>query len=132
MENLRSFRGVLYPVNPKRRTVFGINAFPTIATIGHEIDLAVIATPAGSVPEIVRECSEAGIKGAIIISAGFKECFAWSDSGPDGAKLERQIAANRGRMRIIVPNCLGGYGTAQRGECDFRQKHNIRREHLRF
>ncbi|MGA8660472.1 MAG: bifunctional acetate--CoA ligase family protein/GNAT family N-acetyltransferase [Chthoniobacterales bacterium] len=101
MENMRPFPGIVYPVNPKRASVFGITAFPTIAAIGQEIDLAVIATPARSVPELVRECSEAGVKGAIIISAGFKEC------GPDGADLERQIAANRGRMRIIGPNCLG-------------------------
>jgi acetyltransferase len=101
MEDLRSFRGVVYPVNPKRPNVFGINAFPTVTGIGQMIDLAVIATPARSVPELVRECSEAGVKGAIIISAGFKE------SGPEGAELERQIAANRGSMRIIGPNCLG-------------------------
>ena len=101
MENLESFRGVLYPVNPKRQSVYGIDAFPTIAAIGKEIDLAVIATPARSVPALVQECSEAGVKGAIIISAGFKEC------GADGAQLERQIALNRGPMRIIGPNCLG-------------------------
>ena len=101
MENLASFRGVLYPINPKRQSVFGIDAFPTITAIGKEIDLAVIATPARSVPGLVRECSEAGVKGAIIISAGFKEC------GGEGAELERQIAMNRGRMRIIGPNCLG-------------------------
>lgn len=101
MENLRSFRGVIYPVNPKRTSVFGINAFPTVTAIGQEIDLAIITTPARSVPELVRECSEAGVRCAIIISSGFKEC------GPEGAELERQIAINRGRMRIIGPNCLG-------------------------
>ena len=101
MENLRSFRGVTYPVSQKRTSIFGINAFPTVTAIGQEIDLAIIATPARSVPELVRECSEAGVKGAIIISAGFKEC------GPEGADLERQIATNRGEMRIIGPNCLG-------------------------
>ena len=101
MENLRSFRGVIYPVNPKKTSVVGIKSFPTVSAIGQKIDLAIIATPARSVPELVRECSEAGVKGAIIISAGFKEC------GPEGAELERQIAANRGEMRIIGPNCLG-------------------------
>src|SRR5215469_14308775 len=101
MENQASFRGVLYPINPKWQRVFGIGAFPTITAIGKEIDLVVIATPARSVPGLVRECSEAGVKGAIIISAGFKEC------GAEGAELERQIAANRGEMRIIGPNCLG-------------------------
>ena len=86
MENLRSFRGVSYPVNPKKTSVFGIKSFPTVTAIGQKIDLAIIATPARSVPELVRECSEAGVKGAIIISAGFKEC------GAEGTELERQIA----------------------------------------
>ncbi len=101
IENLRPFSGRLYPVNPRRASVSGINSFPTITAIGQEIDLAIIATPARSVPEIVRECAEVGVKGAIIISAGFKEC------GSEGAELERQIAENRGTMRIIGPNCLG-------------------------
>ncbi len=101
MENLRPFPGRFYPVNPRRASVSGIDSFPTITASGREIDLAIIATPAHSVPEIVRECAEAGVKGAIVISAGFKEC------GSEGAELERQIAENRGTMRVIGPNCLG-------------------------
>ena len=101
MANLRPFRGSLYPVHPTKTTVSGINSFPTITAIGQKIDLAVIITPARSVPEIVRECSEAGVRGAIIISAGFKEC------GPEGAELQTQIAENRGTMRVLGPNCLG-------------------------
>ena len=105
LENLKAnnFAGRIIPVNPKRAKVLGMPAFPTIGALPQAIDLAVIVTPAATVPGIVSECVEAGVKGAVIISAGFKEC------GPEGAKLERRILAEarRGRMRIIGPNCLG-------------------------
>ena len=76
MENLKAgnFGGTLIPVNPRRRRVFGITAFPRISAAQHAVDLAVVATPAPTVPALIGECVEAGVKGAIIISAGFKEC----------------------------------------------------------
>jgi acetyltransferase len=97
------FGGTVFPVNPKRHSVLGIKAYPTIAHVPEPVDLAVIATPAATVPEVIQECVEAGVKGAIILSAGFKE------SGAAGAALEQQILeqARRGKMRIIGPNCLG-------------------------
>lgn len=97
------FGGTVYPVNPKRHSVLGIQAYPTIGALPETVDLAVIATPAEAVPAVVTECVEAGVKGAIIISAGFKE------TGESGIELERQILAeaHRGQMRIIGPNCLG-------------------------
>lgn len=97
------FGGTVYPVNPKRPNVLGVRAYPRMSTLPEPIDLAVIVTPAPTVPGIIGECVEAGVKAAIIISAGFKEV------GPQGAELERQILeqARRGRMRIIGPNCLG-------------------------
>ena len=101
LENLRAFPGELFPVNPKRTTVFGLRTFPTIADLPNGIDLAVIATKARTVPQIVRDCAVAGVKGAIIISAGFKEI------GEHGRALEEEIAASRGSMRIIGPNCVG-------------------------
>jgi acetyltransferase len=101
MENLQSFSGRIFPVNPNRSMILGQKALPTISDVAEDIDLAVIATPATTVPRIVEECAAAGVKGAIIISAGFKEC------GPPGAELEKQILARRGRMRIIGPNCVG-------------------------
>jgi acetyltransferase len=101
MENLQSFGGRVFPVNPKHSTILGQKAFQTISELPQAIDLAVIATPATTVPGIVRQCASAGVKGAVIISAGFKEC------GPDGAELEKEILAQRGRMRIIGPNCVG-------------------------
>jgi acetyltransferase len=97
------FGGTVFPVNPHRHSVLGIKAYPTIADIPELIDLAIIATPASTVPDIIAECVDAGVKGAIIISAGFKE------AGTAGINLEQQILqqARRGKIRIIGPNCLG-------------------------
>ncbi len=98
-----SFGGVIYPVNPTRHSILGIKAYPSILAIPDEVDLAVIVIPAPGVPAVVRDCVQKGVKGAIIISAGFKE------TGEAGAELERQVLeeARKGRMRIIGPNCLG-------------------------
>jgi acetyltransferase len=104
LKNLVSspFGGTVFPVNPKRPNVLGIKAYPRIADIPEKVDLAVIVTPAPSVPGVIRECVAAGVKASIIISAGFKE------TGPEGVRLEQQIREEaRGKMRIIGPNCLG-------------------------
>ncbi len=97
------FGGTVFPINPKRSSILGIKAYPSMADIHEPVDLAVIATPAPTVPGVIRECIAAGVKGAIIISAGFKEI------GESGIALERDIlaAARQGQMRIIGPNCLG-------------------------
>lgn len=96
------FGGTIFPVNPKRPNVLGIQAHKSIRDIPADIDLAVIVTPAQTVPGVIDECIEKGVEGAIIISAGFKEV------GPSGAELERQIKEKAaGKMRIIGPNCLG-------------------------
>ena len=97
------FGGAVFPINPKRASVLGIKAYPSIGDVPEKVDLAVIATPAATVPGIIRECVDAGARGAIVISAGFKE------AGAGGAALEQQVLAEarRGRMRIIGPNCLG-------------------------
>lgn len=100
-ENLQSFEGRVFQVNSNRSSVLGQKAFPKISDLPGEIDLAVIATPAVTVPAIVGECAAAGVKGAVVISAGFKEI------GPAGAELEKRILAQQGRMRIIGPNCVG-------------------------
>ncbi|WP_298980826.1 acetate--CoA ligase alpha subunit [Caldilinea sp.] len=97
------FGGTVFPVNPNRTNVLGIRAYPSIKDVPDQVDLAVIVTPAPTVPGVIAECVEAGVKGAIIISAGFKE------TGEEGAKLEQQILeiARNAQMRIIGPNCLG-------------------------
>ena len=97
------FGGTVFPVNPQRHSILGIKSYPDIAHVPEVVDLVVIATPAATVPQVIRECVAAGVKGAIIVSAGFKEI------GEAGAALEREILteARRGGMRIIGPNCLG-------------------------
>ncbi len=97
------FSGPVFPVNPKRAQVLGVQAYPTIADVPETVDLAVIVTPAPTVPALVRACADCGVPGAVIISAGFKE------TGAEGAALEQQILseARRVGMRLIGPNCLG-------------------------
>jgi len=98
------FRGVVYPVNPKRESVQGIQAYKDIPSLPSPPDLAVICTPAHTVPALVRACGEAGTRGIVIISAGFREI------GEEGRKLERQILEEQKKfdgMRILGPNCLG-------------------------
>jgi acetyltransferase len=97
------YNGSVFPVNPFRQTVQGITAYPSVSKIPLKVDLAVIVTPAHTVPQIVEECGEAGVLGIIIISAGFKE------AGKAGAALERQIIDHQKKygMRIIGPNSFG-------------------------
>jgi acetyltransferase len=97
------FGGTVFPVNSRRPNVLGIKAYPSVSEVPAKVDLAVIVAPAPAVPEIIGECVEAGVVGAIIISAGFRE------TGPEGIELERRVLeeARRGRMRIVGPNCLG-------------------------
>ncbi len=102
------FGGTVFPINPNRPGVLGIKAYPSIAAVPDQVDLAIIVTPAPTVPGLIGECVDAGVRGAIVISAGFKEI------GAEGAALEQQMLeqARRGRMRIIGPNCLGVMSTA--------------------
>jgi acetyltransferase len=105
LENLTKggFTGPIYPVNPKRDTVLGIKAYPSILAVPTVPDLAVIVTPPATVPAIIKDCGAKGVKGAIIISAGFKEI------GAPGVELERQVLeeASKAGLRIVGPNCLG-------------------------
>ncbi len=97
------FGGTVYPVNPNRPSVLGIRTFPNLRAVPEPVDLAVFVTPAQTIPALVGEAVDLGVRGAIIISAGFKE------TGAAGAELERQILGHgrRGKMRIVGPNCLG-------------------------
>jgi acetyltransferase len=105
LANLKAmgFSGALHPVNPRYEEVMGLKCFPDVKAIERTPDLAVIATPAATVPDVVRQCAQEGVSGAIVLSAGF------SETGPKGEKLQRAMleAAKEGRMRIIGPNCLG-------------------------
>src|SRR5208283_1707481 len=97
------FGGTVYPVNPKRPSVLGVKAYKSVSEIPEQVDLAVIVTPPPSIPGLITECGENGVRGAIVISAGFKEV------GAEGAALERQLlaAAQAAGIRVVGPNCLG-------------------------
>jgi acetyltransferase len=104
MRNLKgAFQGKIFPVNPKRPEVLGIKAYGSIGELPEVPDLAVIITPAATVPGLAAECVRKGVQAAIVISAGFKEL------GPQGAALEQELLgiAKAGGLRIIGPNCLG-------------------------
>lgn len=97
------FKGAIVPINPKHKKVQGLHCYPDLGRVEQDVDLAIIATPAPTVPGILRQCGEAGIKGAVILSAGFGE------SGTEGKRLQRECVevAQHYRMRLIGPNCLG-------------------------
>lgn len=98
-----SFGGPLYGVNPKYASVLGTPCFPSVGSISQTVDLAVVVVPAGCVPQVVRDCAEKGVRGIVVISAGFRE------TGPKGVALEREIVdiARSRDIRIVGPNCVG-------------------------
>ncbi len=105
-KNLKtSFKGRLYPVNPRATEVLGLKAYRSLKEVPDEIDLAVIVVPAPAVPKVAEEAGEKGVKGLIVISGGFKEV------GPEGAKLEEELVSvvRKYGMRLIGPNCVGVY-----------------------
>ncbi len=97
------FGGTVFPINPRRPSILGVKAYPSLVDVPDPVDLAVVVTPAPSVPAVVDECATLGIRSVIVISAGFKEI------GPEGVELERRILerARSSGMRIVGPNCLG-------------------------
>jgi acetyltransferase len=98
------FAGPIYPINPKHKSLLDKKVYTKIGEVPEPPDLAVVCTPAVTVPDVVRQCGDAGIRGLIVISAGFREI------GADGKALERAVqdaAAKYDGMRIIGPNCLG-------------------------
>ncbi|MGB8645483.1 MAG: acetate--CoA ligase family protein [Anaerolineae bacterium] len=97
------YGGRIYPINPKGGQILGLDAFPSVLDVPGEVDLAVIAIPAPRVPAVMEECGRKGVKGVIVITAGFREV------GGEGIKLERAVVeiARKYSMRVIGPNCIG-------------------------
>jgi acetyltransferase len=94
---------VIYPINPNKKFVMGLKCLPSILDVPNHVDLAVIATPAKTIPKIIDECGQKGVDGAVIISAGFRE------AGVEGAELEKEVKKLQEKygIRILGPNCLG-------------------------
>lgn len=111
MKNLvkSGFKGELFPVNPKHRTIMGLPSVPNVGDIETSVDLAVIATPIKHTPEIIEACGKKDIAGAVIVSAGGREI------GEKGRKIESRILekARPYSLRVIGPNCLGIVNTSR-------------------
>ncbi|MEM4455980.1 MAG: acetate--CoA ligase family protein [Archaeoglobaceae archaeon] len=103
LKNLKKFGGKIYAINPNHTEIEGVECFPSVESLPEVVDLAIIATPARTVSEIVDECGRKGIKNVIVISAGFRE------TGSEGAVLEEKVAeiARKHGIRLLGPNCLG-------------------------
>ncbi len=99
------FRGKIYPINPKRESVYRVKAYPSVTKVPGPVDHAFIMTGPNVVPSIMRDCAEAKVKVATIFTADFAE------SGSDGAKLQAEVVAEakKGGVRVIGPNCMGVY-----------------------
>ncbi len=105
IDNMRKsgYRGALYAVNPNYRSVLGTRCYDSIDALPEPVDLAVVATPAGTVPDVIDRCGRRGVRAAVVITAGFAE------TGPAGAALEQALVAcaRRHGIRVVGPNCLG-------------------------
>lgn len=105
LSNLREskFPIKLYPINPSHPELLGLKTYAAIGELPPTVDLAIIVTPAQTVPRIIGECVDAGVKAAVVISAGFRE------QGLAGAELEEEIKKHlrRGALRLLGPNCMG-------------------------
>ena len=103
----QEFTGVVYPVNPNAKAVAAVQTYPSVLDIPGEVDLAIIITPAETVPQLMAECGQKGVRGVIVISAGFGE------SSPEGMERQKTIleTARRYGMRLVGPNCMGVINT---------------------
>jgi acetate---CoA ligase (ADP-forming) len=101
------YSGCVYPVNSKTKSVLGVRAYPTVLDVPDDVDLAVVLVPAGFVPQVLKDAGHKGCKGAIVISAGFKEI------GGSGIELEHQLqaVAREYGMAVVGPNCFGVINT---------------------
>jgi acetyltransferase len=97
------YEGVVFPVHPSNESIQGVQAFKSVSKIPKPADLAIVATPAAVVPDVVEQCGKMNIKGIVIISAGFKEI------GKKGLELEKKLLQIKKKynLRIIGPNCVG-------------------------
>jgi acyl-CoA synthetase (NDP forming) len=107
---LNPFSGVVFPINPHHSSVLGVKAYPSLARVPGPVDLAILITPAATVPDILAECQTAKVKAAIVVSTGF------ADSGLRGKELERKVhqVRQRGSMRVLG---MGSFGVACPRRC---------------
>lgn len=102
------YGGAVYPINPRAKEILGHKAYPDLASVPSKTDLAVVAVPGSAVIDVLEQCGKVGIDSVVVITAGFKE------TGPEGARLEEELATRAGELgiRVVGPNCLGIIDTA--------------------
>jgi len=100
---MKGYKGTIYPISPTRETVFDKKAYKSVLDVPGKVDLAVVVTKNTIVPAVLEECGKKKLRGAIVITAGFKEV------DEEGAKLEQKLKdiAKKYKLQIIGPNCLG-------------------------
>lgn len=110
-----NFKGRIYPINPSADEILGIKAYPSVSKTGENIDIVVISIPAKGVPEALIDCARANVKGAVILTAGFREI------GHEGRRLEDEIIkiAKDNNIRVLGPNCLGVINTGNNMNATF-------------
>jgi acyl-CoA synthetase (NDP forming) len=102
------YKGAIYPVNPQGTEILGLPSYRSVTDIPGPVDLAVLTTQASQVPRVMQECVQKGVKGAVLISAGFAE------TGAAGNKLQEEVVkiARAGGIRFVGPNCMGLWSAA--------------------
>jgi len=97
------YEGKIYPVNPREKSILGIKCYPSVSSIDGPVDVALVATPARSLPAVLEDCGQKGVKGAVVLAGGFGE------TGPEGRKLEKEMVAvaQKHKIRLIGPNTSG-------------------------
>jgi acetate---CoA ligase (ADP-forming) len=97
------YTGPVYPVNPREKEIAGLKCHSAVGEIDDSVDMAVVSVPAERAVQVARECGEKGVRGLVVVTAGFKEV------GSAGLKLERELLSisRRYNMRLLGPNCVG-------------------------
>ena len=90
------YEGGIYPVNPKETTILGLKCYPSVSAIPESVDLALIATPARTIPAVLKDCGQKGVRGAVILANGFGEV------GPEGKQLEESTI-----LHLVLDQLLG-------------------------
>lgn len=109
------YPGTIYPINPTKKEILGLTAYPSVSAVPGDVDLAVITTPTSTVPALLGECAAKGIKGAVVITAGFAE------TGDEGRRLEAEMlaVARAEGIRLVGPNCMGIFSASGRLSLSF-------------
>ena len=104
------FQGKVYPINPTASEILELPCYPRVTDIPDAVELAIVVVPPAAVPQVISDCGQKGVRGAVVITAGFRE------TGPEGLKLENEMLAlaRRHGIKLLGPNCLGLIDTAQR------------------